>query len=194
MIICVEGAPGSGKTTIGKKLSKLRGVEVIDTDDIDDASAMMLIKNPQNAKMFTPKGMTRFFRAKDELNNVTMEALIASATGKIVVVVGLSIEVRADRRFFIKATLDENYRRIILRTMHSMCKHRKGIERLLKSSQSTDKIFATLLHKYELRVGVPVPPPVVLGNLARMEKNARHRKCTVLTADQIYQRVKRLKP
>jgi broad-specificity NMP kinase len=43
MIIHILGKPGTGKTTLGKRLSKLPNTVVIDTDDIDDPNALKLL-------------------------------------------------------------------------------------------------------------------------------------------------------
>ncbi len=53
IIIHVSGTPGSGKTTLGKKFTAIRGVEVIDTDDVISEKELFVLRDTGSPEHLT---------------------------------------------------------------------------------------------------------------------------------------------
>ena len=61
-IIHIIGSTGSGKTTLGKLLSKHKNVIIIDTDDIDDKNALKIIEDHKYNEFFFDDNMDKYFK------------------------------------------------------------------------------------------------------------------------------------
>ena len=67
MLFHITGPAGSGKTTLGNKLSKIPNTMIIDTDEIDDSNAMDIISDTKFNELFKllKKNKTKFIQTCD---------------------------------------------------------------------------------------------------------------------------------
>jgi adenylate kinase family enzyme len=193
MIIHINGVSASGKSTLGRKIAKNKKFLVIDTDDINDKNAMKIINDKKNNKLFTPKNMDKYFKLLDEMNNKDVKKILEKNKNKIIVFVGLTVKIpKTKHKYSIKVDYEENYRRLLKRTMDSFCKNSKTITKLLKSKNSIDKIAMILLHKYEIRMPIPENPPDIYQRIEKWDKRAKNEKYKILLPDKIYDEVIKL--
>ena len=67
MLFHITGPAGSGKTTLGNKLSKIPNTIIIDTDEIDDTNAMDIITDPKFNELFkNEKTVNGFFQILEQ--------------------------------------------------------------------------------------------------------------------------------
>ena len=85
MIIHILGEPDAGKTTLGKRLSKLPNTVVIDTDDIHDLNSIKIISKYS----FETKSNARLFdKEVEKKNKKDIDRIIKDNQDKTIIFVG----------------------------------------------------------------------------------------------------------
>lgn len=187
-IVHIDGVSGAGKTTLGNKLSKLKNVVVIDTDDIDDKNAMKLLNDSKCNWMWNDKNIGKFNKEKDALNRDVVKKIILKNKHKTIIFVGLTITPpKANKKYFIKSNVDVVYNRLGKRTLHTICKNKESINKLY-NMKNKDKSFLLLLYKYKVRGPLPYPEELKKDIFYRTKK-ARKKKYTVMDVDDIYDEI-----
>ena len=157
-VVKVTGIPGSGKSYICKSLSYIK---CIDTDQILADTYNHLIKtSPKFKKTLTisnkqdpsllPSALAKILfstakqRLRDHINNLKV---------KFVIVVGITVECKADESFFIAikpSELPKMYRRVLQREMDKIHKNYSQICKSIKTQPINE--IATKLH-FNLEIG-----------------------------------------
>ena len=197
MIIHITGCAGSGKTTLGKKLSKNKIFVVIESDEIDDKNAIKIINNKKHNNLFTMKNVDKFFNLLQDTSENSLDAMIdkieKKTPDKIIIVIGLTIDVEyADKKYFIKTDLNTLYKNIHNRTFNDICDNKKKIDKILKKKKNIHKINMLLLFKYKIRMSVPLIPPQIEYDIKNREKKAKKDKYKIMTFDNIYKDIMKL--
>lgn len=182
MLVHIDGLSGSGKTTLGMKLGMLKGISVIDTDDIHDKFMATHKLDKKKAGVSVRDRMNRIINGKKY--------------GEILLVVGilhlgLSQVLNFDRKFFIKVDPEIIWRQYNSRTLHSLCTHYKDIQKLLgnKNIDPLD-IHSILSIKYGIRGGFDGESVKETNNrYKRRLKDARSKGYKVLPAGDIYRTI-----
>lgn len=196
MIIHINGPAGSGKSTLGRKIAKDKRFVVIESDIIDDANAVKIIKDKKYDNLFTMKNVDKFFKLLKQKSEDSLDDILDKIedSGKIAVVVGLIIDVKdADKKYYIKIDLDTLYKNIHNRTFNDICDNKNEINKLLKKEKNIHKINMLLLYKYKIRTPVPLIPPKIEEDIKNGEKQAKKDKFKIMTVDNIYKEILKLK-
>lgn len=192
MIIHILGRSGAGKTTLGKKLSKLNNTVSLDTDDIDDVNSLKLLKKYNIENKSEDKA---FNEERAKLNREELSKFIAKNASKNIVFVGFdfpgmeNIPKLAGLKYSIKIDPDVLFRQYNLRTLYAIQQNFKEIESLLQNdSMSIEKIRAILLYKYKIRQGLNcIEPDELKKGIKRSSKRDKEKGYKVKTSDQIYE-------
>jgi adenylate kinase family enzyme len=177
MIIHICGAPGSGKTTLGKKIKSM-GIKVYDLDDI----YYEFIKH------------NKFTQAKYQ-DHITEVVRLSNKRGKIVVFVGLNqtpksdhlYTLLADHYYYIKIDVDMILRRLFDRELEGYCnwivnqRDRTGLFNLTQSGKND------LIAGYTRVLSIP-------KNKAHITKfDRQYKQYQLLTPNHILNKVKKMR-
>ncbi len=181
----ITGTPGSGKTTLGKKIAHLPNVKVVELDDIQDEIMLQNID-------ITSEDIKQEILLQDSIQKI----IDKSTPNEILVFVGLMNDYlihRVDYKFMINLDLDTIYERVNIRHLQIINDHYYDIQKLIKDKKYTpeqkDKL---LLYKYKLRSQFPQTKKNLSGILETFIYYAINDHFEILTIDQIYKKIKRL--
>jgi hypothetical protein len=165
-IINIRGVSGSGKTYIYERFKKC--VPCFDTDDLIYEAYQELATTKKFKRELTkpckknyehfPDPVMRMIKnkAKDILDKKLKHLL----PGSPVIIVGITLKVESDLRFFITHTKDELesiYRRVVKREVNKIANNIEDIRQII-STTPADEIGILLLHKYGIDAMSPVTP------------------------------------
>jgi adenylate kinase family enzyme len=177
-IIHIGGAPGSGKSTLGKLLKKHLGnkVIVVDTDDImDEVYFKKLVKDKKFQKAIKNCQENKAFKIGDKYNLEYANKIIkyALSEGKPVIFVGITINLLhiANYKFEIDMDFKKLIRQQMLRELEIIHKNYKEIKRLIKTIKNECLLYRILVHKMKLRVGIHPP---MFEDMLKNEKSIRN--------------------
>jgi dephospho-CoA kinase len=156
-IINITGIQGSGKSYI---CSKLKDIYCIDTDKVLDKTFTRLLKNSEKFRkylMIPDKNQAENFSEKASnllftQANKDLQKEIANSTQPLIIVVGITLDVKSDIKFFIKlnsADLEKTYRRVMMREADKI-KNNYNIVKKIINNENIHNIAPLLHYKYEI--------------------------------------------
>lgn len=158
MLIHITGPPGSGKSHIGSKLSKLPNTVIIDTDEIFDEHGLKILhkyhfRNLQNEDAF--------YAEIKKMNDNRLKKILKDAKdkGKNIVFVGLNhdgldLDGIVDHGFVINISSAQLFKQYNLRTLDAIQNKYNEIKKLLGSDKNVMQIVNILVLKYKIRTGL----------------------------------------
>ncbi len=192
MIIHILGKPGAGKTTLGKRLSKLPNTFVFDTDDIDDPNSLKLLSKYH---FKTQKNIDAYFSELAKLDQKDMMKIIEKNKDKNIIITGFlfgGMDVKVDKGYYIKIDDDLHYKQFNLRTLESIKEHYNDIKKLLNMKIPRKKIERYTTIKMKIRGPFMVPNFVWKGFVGEPEKEAKEKGYKYESSDRIYKDIKKL--
>ncbi len=196
MIIHILGPSGAGKTTLGKRLSKLPNTIVIDTDDIDDPNSIKIISKYS----FETKSNARLFdKEVEKKNKKDIDRIIKDNQDKMIIFVGFfhdgmrHIEEKVNQGFIIEIEPERLYRQYNMRTLTSLHKNYNGIMKLIQSKTHHIKIHKILSKKYGIRSGFDCAGvDDMKASIQRNKKRAKEKGYKYESSDRIYKDIQKL--
>ena len=192
MIIHILGKPGSGKTTLGKRLSKLPNTIVFDTDDIDDPNAIKLLSK---FDFKTKKNNDSYWKNLSKLDQKDIMEIIDKNKDKNIIFTGFlfGMNINVDKKFYIKISEEQLYRQFNLRTLESIKKNYKNIEKRLKSKNNNIiKMERYACIESKIRGPFMAPEFVWKGFYGNPEQEAKDKEYTYESSDKIFKDIKKI--
>lgn len=156
-IINIIGIQGSGKSYI---CSQLKDIPCIDTDKVLYNTFKKLLKNSEKFQKYLsipdkngPENIPEkasnllFKQAKKDLQHE-----IKKINKSLIIVVGITIEVRSDIKFFIKLNneeLENTYRRVMMREADKIKNNYNNVKKII-NNENIYNVASILLFKYEI--------------------------------------------
>lgn len=196
MIIHILGPSGAGKTTLGKRLSKLPNTIVIDTDDIDDPNCIKIISKYS----FETKSNARLFdKEVEKKNKKDIDQIIKNNQDKTIIFVGFfhdgmrHIEETVNQGFMIEIEPERLYHQYNMRTLTSLHKNYNAIMKLIQSKTHHIKIQQILSKKYGIRNGFDCAGvDDMKASIQRNKKRAKEKGYKYESSDRIYKDIQKL--
>ncbi len=176
MLFHITGPVGSGKTTLGQKLSKIPNTIIIDTDEIDDLNAIEIIQNPAYKDFFLNENTVGgFWKMLEQKNMEKLGELLESNKNSNIIIVGMTIYPPGETNvqgYSIDISPDLNYYQLNKRTLESICSNCIAIGDLLDKSKNKYISDLTMLFKYKIRISFPIVPFQVEEGIEMRKKHA----------------------
>ena len=176
MLFHITGPAGSGKTTLGNKLSKIPNTVIIDTDEIDDANAMDIINDPQFNKLFKNENtVDEFFQILEQKNMEKLGEILKENKNSNIIIVGIKIYPPGEtavQGYSIDISADSNYFQLNNRTLDSICSNCVDLKDLMEKEPNKYKIDLIMLFKYKIRRSFPVLPIQINDGIELRKKHA----------------------
>lgn len=191
MIIHILGKAGAGKTTLGKRLSKLPNTVVFDTDDIDDPNSLKLLSKYH---FRTQKNIDEYYKELDQLDQKEIMKIIEKNKDKNIIFTGFlfDMNIQVNKGFYIKIDDDTHYKQFNLRTLDSIKEHYEDIKKLLNTKMPRKKLERYTTIKMKIRGPFMVPDFVWNGFAGNPEKEAKELGYKYESSDKIYKDIKKL--
>jgi hypothetical protein len=162
MLFHISGPAGSGKTTIGTKLSSLPNTIIIDTDQIDDSNALTMLYDDKYKEFYTnEKTIEGFWRILEQKNIESLGEQLEKNKEKNIILVGLTIYPPPETNvqgFSIQIDSTELYFQINKRTIDDLCENCVNLKELFDHEKNKIKIDLETLFKYKIRMQFPLLP------------------------------------
>ena len=176
MLFHITGPAGSGKTTLGNKLSKIPNTVIIDTDEIDDANAMDIINDPQFNKLFKNENtVDEFFQILEQKNIEKLGEILKENKNSNIIIVGITIYPPGEtavQGYSIDISADSNYFQLNNRTLDSICSNCVDLKDLMEKEPNKYKIDLIMLFKYKIRRSFPIIPIQINDGIELRKKHA----------------------
>ena len=176
MLFHITGPAGSGKTTLGNKLSKIPNTVIIDTDEIDDANAMDIINDPQFNKLFKNENtVDEFFQILEQKNMEKLGEILKENKNSNIIIVGITIYPPGEtavQGYSIDISADSNYFQLNNRTLDSICSNCVDLKDLMEKEPNKYKIDLIMLFKYKIRRSFPIIPIQINDGIELRKKHA----------------------
>jgi adenylate kinase family enzyme len=191
MIIHILGKTGTGKTTLGKRLSKLPNTVVIDTDDIDDPNALKLLSKYD---FENKKSINNYFAELAKLDQKDLNKFIEKNKNKNIILTGFlfGMNINVDKGYYIKIDDDLHYKQFNLRTLESIKNNYNLIKKLLKMDIPREKIQRYTTIKAKIRGPFMVPDFVWKDFVGNPKKEAMEIKYEYMNNDKIFENISKL--
>ena len=177
MLFHITGPAGSGKTTLGNKLSKIPNTIIIDTDEIDDFNAMDIITDPKFNELFkNEKTVNGFFQILEQRNLEKLDELLETNKKSNVIIVGMTIYLPVEtavQGYSIDIDDDSNYYQLNTRTLDSICSNCVDLKDLMEKETNKYKTDLTMLFKYKIRRSFPIIPYQIDEGIELRKKHAQ---------------------
>lgn len=162
MLFHITGPTGSGKTTLGNKLSKIPNTIIIDTDEIDDSNAMDIILDPKFNELFKNENtINGFFQILEQRNLEKLGEILETNKNSNIIIVGMTIfppGETAVQGYSIDISADDNYYQLNTRTLDTICSNCVDLKDLMEKETNKYKADLTMLFKYKIRRSFPIIP------------------------------------
>ena len=161
MIIHIVGSTGSGKTTLGIKLSTQFNIDVIELDDIHHKNALKLISNykldiseieiEKDQLLAHTLGElwqnchNKLFKELDskllKINQEELNKKLENYKDKNLIITGglHNLIINADKRYCIKINMETHYKQLNIRTLDKIYENSEEIQKILNSEISLYK-------------------------------------------------------
>lgn len=191
MIIHILGKAGSGKTTLGKRLSKLRNTVVLDTDDIDDPNSLKLLSKYD---FKNKKNIDNYFAELQKLDQEDLNKFIEKNKNKNIILTGFlfGMNINVDKGYYIKIDDDLHYKQFNLRTLETIKNHYNLIKKLLKMDIPRKKLERYITIKAKIRGPFIVPDFVWKDFVGNPKKEAMKIKYKYMNNDEIFENISKL--
>jgi shikimate kinase len=188
-IIHIIGPSGSGKTTLGERLSKFKNIIVKDIDEIDDKNSLLIIENKEYDYLFTKKNLDKYFRLLEKMNLKDIKDIINMNPDKIIIFVGLSIDIFKFITFGYCIDNDPAtiFFQVNKRNLDNIIKNKDELLLLLNSNQHIEKIFEITIKKYKIRTPFITSLPIIYDNIDYEFENAKKFGYKIMKSEEIYQ-------
>ena len=152
MIIHINGLPGSGKTTLGKELSNILNIDVVDTDDIHHVNALKILSKYNFETDQLDREYRDYHHELLEINQEDLNEIIEKYTDKNLIITGDAhgMIINTDKGFYIKIDIDLHYKQYNMRLLESINEHYDDIKEKLNSDISTQKKEIEICIKYKI--------------------------------------------
>lgn len=199
-IINITGIQGSGKSYI---CSKLKDIPCIDTDKVLYNAFTKLLKNSKKfQKYLTIPNKKTYDNASEEANKLVgiqakkdLHYEIKKIKKPLVIVVGITIDVKSDLKFFIKLEnkeLERTYRRVMMREADKIKDNYNNIKKII-NNEPIYHISEILSYKYEISALSLVTPFSGYKKLYQgIEKFEKKQGSLVKTQSQIIEHIEKL--
>jgi adenylate kinase family enzyme len=191
MIIHILGKPGSGKTTLGKNLSKLHNTVVIDMEYIDDPNALKLLSK---YNFRTQKNIEEYFTELAKLDQKDFNKILEKYKDKNIILTGFpfGMKINVDKGFYIKIDDDLHYKQFNLRTLESIKEHYNNIKKLLNMNIPRKKLERYTTIKTKIRGPFMVPDFVWKDFVGNPQKEAKELGYKYATSNEITKEIKKI--
>ena len=191
MIIHILGKAGSGKTTLGKRLSKLPNTVVLDTDNIDDHNSLKLLSKYDFKNQ---KNINNYFAELQKLDQEDLNKFIEKNKNKNIILTGFlfGMNVNVDKGYYIKIDDDLHYKQFNLRTLETIKTHYNLIKKLLKMDIPRKKLERYFQIKAEIRGPFVAPDFVWNEFVGNPKKEAMKIKYKYMNNDKIFENISKL--
>lgn len=189
MLFHITGPTGSGKTTLGNKLSKIPNTVIIDTDEIDDTNAMDIITDLKYNDLFKNENtVNHFFKLLEQRNSEKLGELLEKNKNSNIIIVGMTIYPPSEtgvQGYSIDISADANYYQLNKRTLDSICSNCVELKDLLEKEESKYKVDLTMLFKYKIRFQFPIIPFQVEDGIKMRKTHAQELGYKYLSQEKI---------
>lgn len=199
-IINITGIQGSGKSYI---CSQLKNIPCVDTDKVLYNTFKKLLKNSEKFQKYLsipdkngPENIPEkasnllFKQAKKDL-----QYEIKKINKSLIIVVGITIEVRSDIKFFIKLNneeLENTYRRVMMREADKIKNNYNNVKKII-NNENIYNIASILLFKYEIGAIEQIFPFAGYKKMYQgMEKFEKKHGTFIKTQSQIIKHIEKL--
>ena len=191
MIIHILGKPGSGKTTLGKRLSKLPNTVVLDTDNIDDPNSLKLLSK---YGFKNQKNIDNYFAELQKLDQEDLNKFIEKNKNKNIILTGFlfGMNVNVDKGYYIKIDDDLHYKQFNLRTLETIKTHYNLIKKLLKMDIPRKKLERYIQIKAEIRGPFVAPDFVWNDFVGNPKKEEMEIKYKYMNNNKIFENISKL--
>ena len=193
-IILISGVSGSGKTTLGNKIKeKYKDVVVIDTDDIYDSAFIELYEKNKKFKKIIKNNKGNPQKMHDSFAMKKRDEIIKKNKDKNIIFVGLTVPFDDIKHtgFFIDISLDTNYRRVNIRTLHDICNQSSSLKKMYESTEPK-YIDLLALFKYGIRHKFPIDFDMFKKIYNTMRKEAKKKGYKIMSPDKIMKEVEKI--
>ena len=199
-IINITGIQGSGKSYICRKLNK---IPCIDTDKVLYDTFIKLLKDSKKFQEYLtipdkndPENIPEkasnllFKQAKKNLQDE-----IKKANKPLIIVVGITIEVKSNLKFFIRLNnkeLEKTYRRVMMREADKIKDNYNSVKKII-NNENIHNIASILLFKYEVGAINQIFPFAGYKKMYQgIEKYEKKQKALVKTQSQIIKHIEKI--
>jgi len=177
MLFHITGPTGSGKTTLGNKLSKIPNTIIIDTDEIDDTNAMDIILDPKFNELFKNENtINGFFQILEQRNLEKLGEILETNKNSNIIIVGMTIfppGETAVQGYSIDISADDNYYQLNTRTLDTICSNCVDLKDLMEKETNKYKADLIMLFKYKIRRSFPIIPYQIDEGIELRKKHAQ---------------------
>lgn len=193
MLFHITGSAGSGKTTLGKKLSSLPNTIVLDTDDIYDTNAIELLNDPTYDKIFENNVKVQgFWKIVEKKNYDDLYELLKNNKNKNIIMVGMTIYPPPETDvigYTIDIDSNDLFYQLNKRTIETICTNCIDITKLFEEEKNKYKVDLKLLFEYKIRLSFPILPNQIDESVANRKKHSEELGYKYLKADEIIEEI-----
>jgi shikimate kinase len=168
-VILISGQSGSGKTTIGNKLSNFDDVIVYDTDDVNFDTRNELKSNSEYNEAIDTGNNETSNRMQNTLARKKRDIIINENKNKVIVFVGVTMsfdDIECDK-YYIDLDIEEHYKRLSLRTLEEICSNANQIQEIINNVKPRKSLVDII------NLGVKQRFPIDFDKMKSIVENSR---------------------
>jgi len=197
MIIHIVGPPGAGKTTLGKRLSKLKNTVALDTDDIDDPTKVEAMEKYKPKTKSDWKRLDKIIAAN---NREELEDFLEKNKNKNIIFVGFLhdgmdfLKKLIDKKYSIKIDPETLWKQYNLRTLEYLHNNYAEIKRIFAKDDLPIELRHKLVsNKFAIRFGFDCNgPDWFVKEIKKLKERDKKEGYVYKTSDDIYEAITRL--